>query len=102
MTCVNEDKYIMVKSENRKYIIKEKQQQLHQHSLEDKELQSIANINKTNCDPMVHRKLEICNDVERNPGPNQDSTPVKKDSKGGKKDSTPINDNPRVSKIGKF
>ena len=39
-------------------------------------------------DPMVNRKLEICNDVERNPGPNM----------GGK---TPINDNPRVMKIGK-
>ena len=40
-------------------------------------------------DPMVNRKLEICNDVERNPGPNM----------GGK---TPINDNPRVMKIGKI
>ena len=39
-------------------------------------------------DPMVNRKLEICNDVERNPGPNM----------GGK---TPINDNQRVMKIGK-
>ena len=61
----------------------------HRSSPVESELKLILERAYCEIDPMVNRKLEICNDVERNPGPNT----------GGK---TPINDNPRVSKIGKF
>ena len=61
---------------------------LHQSSFVGTELKLILERDNFDIDPMVNRKLEICNDVERNPGPNT----------GGK---TPINDNPRVLKIGK-
>ena len=59
----------------------------HQSSFVETELKLILEKGNFDIDPMVNRKLEICNDVERNPGPNT----------GGK---TPINDNPRVMKIG--
>ena len=61
----------------------------HQSSPVITELELTLHKDHCEIDPMVNRKLEICNDVERNPGPNT----------GGK---TPINDNPRVMKIGKL
>ena len=62
--------------------------------------------------PFVARKLEICNDVELNPGPR---SPVKKNSKvnnvngnnqanmsnGDPRESMPANDLPRVKRLGK-
>ena len=84
----------MVKFENRIHIIRTNIQNLPfwrtykiHLSFVEPELKLVLDRNRFNSDPMVNRKLEICNDVERNPGPNT----------GGK---TPINDNPRVSKIG--
>ena len=77
---------IMVKFENRIHIAKENIQKLYHLSFVEEDSSIIVDRNILNSDPMVNRKLEICNDVERNPGPN-----------GGK---TPINDNPRVLKIG--
>ena len=77
----------MVKLENRIHIVRTNIQKLYHRSIVEPELKLVLDRNNFNSDPMVHRKLEVCNDVERNPGPNT----------GGK---TPINDNPRVSKIG--
>ena len=66
--------------------------------------------------PFVARKLEICNDVELNPGPKSPTkSPVKKNSKvnniinnnqanmnnGDSRDSMPANDLPRVKRLGK-
>ena len=77
----------MVKLENRIGTIITSLEKHYHRSFGETELKLSLEKNNFNSDPMVHRKLEICNDVERNPGPNT----------GGK---TPINDNPRVSKIG--
>ena len=61
--------------------------------------------------PFVPRKLEICNDVELNPGPR---SPLKKQSKANNNNNNqndmnnidsrelmPANDLPRVKKLGK-
>lgn len=57
--------------------------------------------------PNLVRKIEQCNDVERNPGPRQGSS---EDSAGdnnnhgasnGSGGGVPIHDNPRVERIGK-
>ena len=77
----------MVKLENRIHIVRTNIQKLYHRLIVEPELKLVLDRNNFNSHPMVHRKLEVCNDVERNPGPNT----------GGK---TPINDNPRVSKIG--
>lgn len=82
----------MVVIENRKNTKGEKEPKRHENSIAQKEIQSTVQIQENNCGPMVHRKIEVCNDVERNPGPKP----------GGNAAPTPINDNPRVSKIGIF
>ena len=80
----------MVVFENRKQVKREKEQKQHEQPLAQKEIKPIVQAPADNCEPMVHRKLEVCNDVERNPGPKP----------GGNAAPAPINDNPRVSKIG--
>ena len=78
----------MVRFENRIYAIQLQLQKLYYASFGELDLKLKCDRDDSNSDPMVQRKLvEICNDVERNPGPNPGS-------------KTPINDNPRVSKIG--
>ena len=79
----------MVVFENRANLDRKGWKTFHQSSPVESDLKLILEREYCEIDPMVNRKLEICNDVERNPGPNT----------GGK---TPINDNPRVLKIGKF
>ena len=78
---------MMVVFENRADFNDSAWKTFHQSSFLGTELKLILEKGNFDIDPMVNRKLEICNDVERNPGPNT----------GGK---TPINDNPRVMKIG--
>ena len=80
----------MVVLENRKQFNKGQEQKQYAQALSQEKLNSIVQTKDDSCDPMVHRKLEVCNDVERNPGPKP----------GGNAAPVPINDNPRVSKIG--
>ena len=80
----------MVVLENRKQVKKEEGQEQYKQPLAQKGIKPIVQKQENNSDPMVHRKLEVCNDVERNPGPKP----------GGNTAPPPINDNPRVSKIG--
>ena len=51
------------------------------------------------CAPMVQRKLEACNDVERNPGPKANG--IKDVSRVSGPKNNDVNDIPRVSQIGK-
>ena len=45
--------------------------------------------------PHLRRKIQLCNDVELNPGPRQHSN-----NEEGNNNVTPIHDNPRVERIG--
>ena len=89
----------MVAFENRVNRIISKLQKNFQSHCSYKELSFRLERDYFECAPMVQRKLEACNDVERNPGPKANG--IKDVSRVSGPKSNDVNDIPRVSQIGK-
>ena len=89
----------MVVLENRVNRIISKFKKISQSHSAYKELSFRLESEYFECDPMVQRKLEACNDVERNPGPKANG--IKDVSRVSGPKSNDVNDIPRVSQIGK-
>ena len=89
----------MVAFENRVNRIISKFQKISQSHCAYKDLSFRLEKDYFECVPMVQRKLEACNDVERNPGPKVNG--IKDVSRVPGPKSNDVNDIPRVSQIGK-
>ena len=89
----------MVAFENRVNRIISRFQKISQSHCAYKELRFRLERDYFGCAPMVQRKLEACNDVERNPGPKANG--VKDVSRVSGPKSNEVIDIPRVSQIGK-
>ena len=89
----------MVAFKNRVKRIISSLQKISQLHFDDKEISFPLERDYFECAPMVQRKLEACNDVERNPGPKANG--IKDVSRVSGPKSNDVNDIPRVSQIGK-
>ena len=89
----------MVVFENRVNRVISRLKEISQLHFADKQLNVRFERDYFECAPMVQRKLEACNDVERNPGPKANG--IKDVSRVSGPKSNDVNDIPRVSQIGK-